>query len=77
MKFDLAMSANQQVNTIIPSNACGHQFKAIDGWNRPKTITATKKALDNSGIVGITCFHGINLRFLNIYGGGEWQSHGI
>jgi len=27
--------------------------------------------------VGITYFHGINLRFLNIYGGGEPQSHGI
>jgi hypothetical protein len=26
---------------------------------------------------GITCFHGVNLRFLNIYGGGERQSNGI
>ena len=76
-KFDLATSANDQVNTIIPSNACGHKFKATDGWNRPETITATKKALDESGVVGITCFHGVNLRFLNIYGGGERQSHGI
>jgi hypothetical protein len=75
--FDLATSANDQVNTIIPSNACGHKFKATDGWNRPETITATKKALDESGVVGITCFHGVNLRFLNIYGGGERQSHGI
>jgi len=76
-KFDLATSANYQVNTIIPSNACGHKFQATDGWNRPETITATKKGLDESGVVGITCFHGVNLRFLNIYGGGERQSHGI
>jgi len=75
--FDLATSANKQVNTIIPSNTCGHKFKATGGWNRHETITATKMALDESGIVGITCFHGINLRFLNIYGGGEWQSHSI
>jgi len=76
-KFDLAMSANDQVNTIILSNACGHKFKATNGWNRLKTFTATKKALDKSGVVGITCFHGVNLRFLNIYSGGERQSHGI
>jgi len=73
----LATSANNQVHTIIPSNACGQKFKATDGWNRPETISATKKALDESGIVGITCYHGVNLRFLNIYGGGERQSHGI
>jgi hypothetical protein len=30
-----------------------------------------------SGVVGITCFEGLNLRFLNISGGGEGQSHGI
>jgi hypothetical protein len=76
-KFDLATSANDQVNTIFPSNTCGHKFKSTDGWNRPETITATKKVLDESGIGGITCFQGINLRCLNIYGGGERQSHGI
>ena len=40
-------------------------------------ITATQKALDESGVVGLTCFHRVNLRFLNIYGGGERQSHSI
>jgi len=69
-KFDLATSTNDQVNTIIPSNACRHKFTATDGWNRLETITATKKASDQSGVVGITCFHGVNLRFLNIYSGG-------
>jgi hypothetical protein len=76
-KFHLATSAKDQVNTIIPSNACGAKFKATDRWNRPETITATKRVLDESGVVGITCFHGIKFRFLIIYGGGERQSHGI
>jgi hypothetical protein len=73
-KFDLATSANDQVDTIIPSNACGHKFKATNGWNRPETITTTKNVLDESGIVGITCFHGVNWRFLNIYGGGKCRA---
>jgi len=76
-KFNLATSANEQVDTIIPSNACGYKFKATDRWNRPETITATKMVLDESGVVGTTCFHGVKLRLLNIYGGGERQSHGI
>ena len=76
-KIDLAMSANHQDNPIILSNTCGHKFMATDGRNRPETITATKMVLDESGIVGITCFHLVNLRFLNIYGGGERQSHRI
>jgi len=76
-KHDFATSTNEYVNTIIPSNSCGLKYKATDGWNRPETITTTKKVLDESGVVGITCFCGINLRFLNIYGGGERQSHGV
>jgi hypothetical protein len=76
-KFDLATSANEQVNTIIPTMACGHKYKATDGWNRPETITTTKMALDESGVVGITCCLSVNLRCLNIDGGGERQSHGI
>jgi hypothetical protein len=76
-KFDLVTSTNEQVNTIIPTNTCGHQFKATDGWNRPETIAPSKTALDKSGVVGITCFHPVNLRFLNIYDCGEWLSHGF
>jgi hypothetical protein len=76
-KFDLATSANKQVNSIVPRHACRHKFKATDRWNRPETIPATKKLLDESGVVGLTCFHPVNLTFLNIYGGGERQSHGI
>jgi hypothetical protein len=35
------------------------------------------KALDESGIVGITCSHCANFMFLNINGGGKRQSHSI
>jgi hypothetical protein len=73
----LPTRANDEVNTIIPSNACGHKFNSTNRWNRPKTVTATKKKLDESSVVGITWCHGVNLRFLNIYGGGEGQSHSI
>jgi len=75
--IDLARSANQRVNTIIPSNAFRHIFKATDTWNRPEIITTLKKALDTSGVVSIICFQRLNLRLLNIYSGGEQQSHSI
>lgn len=76
-KFHLATSANKQVNTSISSNACGHKFKATDGWNTAKTITALQEESDESVIVQSTCNYGVKWRFLNIYGGGEWQSHSI
>jgi len=57
-KFHLATSANEKVNTIIPSHACRHKFKTTDGWNRPETITATKKAFDERGVVGISVSNG-------------------
>jgi len=76
-KLDLAMAGNEQVNTNIPAKACVYKFNASDGWNRPEIISPTMKALDQTGVVGITCFHGVNLRFLHIHGGGEKQSHSI
>ncbi|KAF8539932.1 hypothetical protein BDD12DRAFT_701645, partial [Trichophaea hybrida] len=38
---------------------------------------ATNQNFDESGLVAVTCFHGTNLQFLNIYGGGERPSHAI
>jgi len=75
--FYLAPSTHKQINNIIPSNAYWPKFRTSDGLNRPKTFQATKKVLEESSVVGITCFHGINLRILNIYGGGEQRRHGI
>jgi len=76
-QFDLAddMMQTRRYERGIPDTACGHRFKATNGWNRAEVKTATKKNLDESGLVAVTCFHGTNLRFLNIYGGGEWHSH--
>ena len=76
-KFVLGKIAHEHVNTSIPSNVCGLKCMATNGWNSRETITATNKVLHESGVVGITCFYPINLRFLNIYSGGERQSHGI
>ena len=70
-QFDLAGDMLRRYESGIPDTACGHRFKATNGWNRAEIQTATKKHLDESGLVAVTCFHGINLRFLNIYGGGE------
>jgi hypothetical protein len=32
-KFNFATSAKEQVNTFIPSNACGHQLTGTNTWN--------------------------------------------
>ncbi|KAI5819852.1 hypothetical protein BZA77DRAFT_341555 [Pyronema omphalodes] len=55
---------------------CDNRFHATGGWG--KTLnTSRKKHLDQSGLMGMTCFHGIPLRYLNIHGTGERQSHGV
>jgi hypothetical protein len=70
-QFDLAARNHSRV----PETSCGHRFKATNGWNRTEVQTASKKHLAESGLMAATCFHGTNLRFLNIYGVGERQSH--
>jgi hypothetical protein len=69
-QFDLASRGRN-----IPDTSCGHKFKATNGWNRTETSTASKKHLAESGLMAATCFHGTNLRFLNMHGAGERQSH--
>ena len=74
-QFDLPANISLRDEIVIPNAACGHRCKATNGWNRAEIKTATKKNLDESGLIAVTCFHGINLRFLNIYGDGERHSH--
>ena len=74
-QFDLAADMMRRDESGIPDKACGHRFRATNGWNRTEIKSATKKNLDESGLVAVTCFHGTNLRFLNIYGGRERHSH--
>ena len=52
-------------------------FKITSGWNKAEAMAQSKKALDETGIMAATCFHGTNLPFMNIYGGNERYSHVI
>jgi len=47
----------------------------MSGWNKAEAMAQSKKALDETGIMAATCFHGTNLRFMNIYGGNKRYSH--
>jgi hypothetical protein len=76
-QFDLAGPRKTAYEECLPDTACGNRFKATNGWNRAEAKTTTKRNLDESGLVATTCYHGTNLRFLNIYGGGERHSHAI
>jgi hypothetical protein len=69
-RFDLAGSTTQQAG-------CGNNFKATNGWNKAEAAAQSKKALDETGLMAATCFHGTNLRFMNVYGGNERYSHVI
>jgi hypothetical protein len=69
-RFDLVGSAIQQAG-------CGNNFKATNGWNKAEAPAQSKKALDETGLMAATCFHGTNLRFMNVYGGNERYSHVI
>jgi hypothetical protein len=70
--FGLAgpMSATQRAG-------CGNKFTAPTGWNKAEAVAQSKKALDETGLMAATCFHGTNLRFMNVYGGNERCSHVI
>jgi len=76
-KFNRAMNANEQDNTMILSDMYGHRFKPTDGLHWPESITTTMKEYDNSGTVGVACFEYLNRRFLNIYCASIWQSRSI
>jgi hypothetical protein len=56
---------------------CGNKFKATSGWNKAEAMAQSKKALDETGLMAATCFHGTNIRFMNVYGGNERYSHVI
>ena len=52
-QFDLAANISRRDETGIPDTACGHRFKATNGWNWAAIKTATKKNLDESGLVAV------------------------
>lgn len=56
--------------------SCGNHFKATKEWKDQGRITPnTKKALDETGLMGMCCIHGTFLRALNFYQTGERQTH--
>jgi hypothetical protein len=62
-------------SVAVDDAGCENKFHATGGWG--KTLnTSSKKHLDEAGLMGTTCFHGIPLRYLNIHGTGERQAHG-
>jgi hypothetical protein len=54
-----------------------HQFKATNGWNKTESTLVSKKKVDESGLMVLTCFHGMALRFVNMYRTGERQTHAL
>jgi hypothetical protein len=68
-RFDLAGSTQQP--------GCGNNFKVTSGRNKAEAAAQSKKALDKTGLMAATCFHGTNLCFMNVYGGNERYSHVI
>ena len=63
--------------SVVHTAGCGNKFKAMSGWNKAETMSQSKKVLDETGLMAVTCYHGTNLRFLNVYGGNERYSHAI
>jgi hypothetical protein len=59
------------------SDSCGHKFKATNGWNKAEAAATTKKGVDETGVMAVTCFHSIGVRYVSLYGGNERFSHGI
>jgi hypothetical protein len=56
-------------------DGCGHRFKATNGWSKAEYAAATKKAVDETGLMAVTCFHGIGVHYLHLYGGNERYTH--
>jgi hypothetical protein len=78
--FSLAADAQKKIAEADKAvtergGGCTSTFKATQGWNATTTKCASKAVLDESGLVGAVCFHGIGLRFLNIHGTGERHTH--
>jgi hypothetical protein len=56
---------------------CANEFKATNGWKKTELTTLRNKGVDESGLMVVTCFHGMALRFLNMHGTGERHTHAL
>jgi hypothetical protein len=57
--------------------SCANEFKATNGWKKTEVATLRNKGVDESGLMVVTCFHGMALRFLNMHGTGERHTHAL
>jgi hypothetical protein len=60
-----------------PEGSCANEFKATNGWKKTEVATLRNKGVDESGLMVVTCFHGMALRFLNMHGTGERHTHAL
>lgn len=60
---------------LVESTSCGNRYKATFDWKKTEKSIASKKMIDESGLMGTTCNHGICLRILSFYQSGERYSH--
>jgi hypothetical protein len=63
------------------SNVCPACFDIAaasdDDKNKAESAATSKKAVDETGLMAVTCFHGIGVRYLNLFGGNERYSHAM
>jgi hypothetical protein len=50
------------------SESCGHKFRATNGWNKAAAAATSEKGVNETGLMAVTYFHGIGIRFVNLYG---------
>jgi hypothetical protein len=58
-------------------DGCHNNFKTTGGWKRSELTSVAKRALDETGLMAATCFHGIGIRYLNIHRTEDRQTHGV
>ena len=81
-QFELAADAKKRIEASEKEvtergGGCTSTFRAAQGWNISAKKCTSKAIMDESGLVGAVCFHGVGLRFLNIHGTGERNTHAI
>jgi hypothetical protein len=71
-----SLAGNVERGGNLP-DGCGHRFKATNGWNKAESAAASKTAVDETGLMAVTCFHGIGVRYLNLHGRNERDTHAM
>lgn len=80
--FELAANAQKRIEAaekevVERGGGCTSTFRAALGCNISAKKCTSKAIMDDSGLVGAVCFHGVGLIFLNTHGTGEHITHAI